>query len=131
MRALPGISKINFSSTERVKLYPKYINIYIYIYIYIYIFKGIENRHDVYRGKDCMRKFCKSLTEHPMEIINLKKKKRKLLTNEQGKYICKYIYICEYKFEDKHAKVKKHQTFEICVLKFMNLTLLVFFLHQD
>ena len=66
-----------------------------------------------------------------MEIINLKKKKRKLLTNEQGKYICEYIYICEYKFEDKHAKVKNHQTFEICVLKFMNLTLLVFFLHQD
>ena len=31
-----------------------------------------------------MRRFCKSLTEHPMEIINLKMKKRKLLTNEQG-----------------------------------------------
>ena len=23
-------------------------------------FKGIENSHDVYRGKDCMKKFCES-----------------------------------------------------------------------
>ena len=66
-----------------------------------------------------------------MEIINLKKKKKEVINKSTGKYICEYIYICEYKFEDKHAKVKKHQTFEICFLKFMNLTLLVFFLHQD
>ena len=25
--------------------------------------------------KDCMKKFCESLTEHAMEIINFKKKK--------------------------------------------------------
>ena len=25
-------------------------------------FKNIENKHDVYRGKDCLKKFCKSLT---------------------------------------------------------------------
>ena len=24
-------------------------------------FKTIENKHDVYRGKDCMKKFCESL----------------------------------------------------------------------
>ena len=33
-------------------------------------FKGIENKHDVCRGKDCMRKFCESLREHVMKIIN-------------------------------------------------------------
>ena len=27
-------------------------------------FKNIENNRDVYRGKDFMRKFCKSLREH-------------------------------------------------------------------
>ena len=37
-------------------------------------FKNIENRHDVYRGKDCMKKFCESLREHAMKIINFKKK---------------------------------------------------------
>ena len=38
-------------------------------------FKRIENKHDVYRGKDCMKKFCKPLREQAMEIINFEKKK--------------------------------------------------------
>ena len=46
-------------------------------------FKSIENKHDVYRGKNCMKTFCESLREHAMEIITLKK--IKLLTNEQRK----------------------------------------------
>ena len=33
-------------------------------------FKSIENKHDLYRGKDCMGKVFKSLREHIMEIIN-------------------------------------------------------------
>ena len=33
-------------------------------------FRRIENKHDVYRGKDCMKKFCEFLREHPMKIIN-------------------------------------------------------------
>ena len=36
-------------------------------------FKSIENKHDVYRGKYCMKKFCKSFREHAMEIINYMK----------------------------------------------------------
>ena len=44
-------------------------------------FKDIENKHDVYRGKDCMGKVCECLTEHAIEITNFKKKKIKLLTN--------------------------------------------------
>ena len=36
-------------------------------------FKNIENKHDVYRGKNCMKKFCESLTNS---------KKMKLLRNE-------------------------------------------------
>ena len=27
-------------------------------------FKRIENKHDVYRGRDCMNKLCESLIEH-------------------------------------------------------------------
>ena len=46
-------------------------------------FKNIQNRHDVYGGKDCIKKFCKSLREHALEIINFKKKKMKLLGKEQ------------------------------------------------
>ena len=42
-------------------------------------FRGTENKRDVYRGKDCMKKFCESLSEKAMKVINFKKKKMKLL----------------------------------------------------
>ena len=32
---------------------------------------GGEKKHDVYRSKDCTKKFCKYLKEHAMKIINL------------------------------------------------------------
>ena len=44
-------------------------------------FRSIENKHDVYRGKDCMKKFYEFLRQHAMKIINFKKKK--LSTKEQ------------------------------------------------
>ena len=43
--------------------------------------RGIENMHDEYRGEDCMKKFCKSLREHAIKIIYLKK--MILLTKDQ------------------------------------------------
>ena len=42
-------------------------------------FRSIENKHDVYRGKDCMRKFSEFLREHAMKIINFKKKKNEVI----------------------------------------------------
>ena len=48
-------------------------------------FKSIENKHDVYGGKDRMKKFCESLREDAMEMVKFKKKKINLLTNEQQK----------------------------------------------
>ena len=36
-------------------------------------FRSILNKHDVYRGKDCMKKFVK---EHAMKKIKFKNKKR-------------------------------------------------------
>ena len=32
-------------------------------------FRSIENKYDVYRGNDCMKKFCELLREHAMKII--------------------------------------------------------------
>ena len=43
------------------------------------LFKCLENKHDVYRGKDCMKKFFKYLIEHTMKIINFKKKKVQII----------------------------------------------------
>ena len=38
-------------------------------------FRSIENKHDVYRGKDYMKKFCEFLREHGMKTVNFKRKK--------------------------------------------------------
>ena len=38
-------------------------------------FKSIENKLDVSKGRDCMRKFCESLRDFSMSLINFKKKK--------------------------------------------------------
>ena len=41
--------------------------------------RSIENKHDVYRGKDYMKNFFEFLREHAMKILILKRKKIKLL----------------------------------------------------
>ena len=38
-------------------------------------FTGQENKHDVQRGKNCIKNFCESLREHAIKIISLKRKK--------------------------------------------------------
>ena len=45
--------------------------------------KDIKNKHDVYTGEDCMKTFCKWLKIRAIRISNFKKRKMKLLTNEQ------------------------------------------------
>ena len=81
-------------------------------------FKIIKNKNDVCRGKDCMKKFCESLTKHALETINFKKKKIKLLTEEyqesyENEKVC---YICKEKFENKYVKVKKYYLVLIIVI---------------
>ena len=73
-------------------------------------FKDKENKNNIYRGKDWMKKFCESLIEHIMEIINFKKKKLKLLgKKQQGSYENgKICYICKEKINDKYAKDKEY-----------------------
>ena len=73
-------------------------------------FRSIEYKHDVCRGKDCMKKFCESLREHAMKIMNFKKKKVKLLTKEQQESYenAKICYICKEKIENKYLKDKKY-----------------------
>ena len=45
-------------------------------------FDHIENKHSLYCGEDCMKKFCSSLREHGTNIINFDKKKKILLTKK-------------------------------------------------
>ena len=58
-----------------------------------------------FKASDYMKKFCESLRELTMQLINFEKKTMKLITNKQQKSyenvnIC---YICKEKFEDKYA----------------------------
>ena len=41
--------------------------------------KTVENKHDVYRDKNSMKKFFESLREHAMEIINFFFKKNEII----------------------------------------------------
>ena len=72
-------------------------------------FRSIENKYDVYRGKERMKKFCEFLKEHTM--INFQKKKMKLLTKEQQESYenAKICYICKEKFENKYLKNKNYR----------------------
>ena len=45
----------------------------------IYSSRSIKNKHDVYRDKDCMKKFRDFFRKHTIKIINFKNKK-----NETG-----------------------------------------------
>ena len=40
-----------------------------------YSFDKTKNKLDYYRGKDCMKKFCKDLRKRAIKIINYEKKK--------------------------------------------------------
>ena len=66
----------------------------------IWEFDHIEDKHNLYRGKDCMNNFCSSLREHAKNIIDFEKRKMVPLTKEESKshqdakvcYICRKIY---------------------------------------
>ena len=62
--------------------------------------------HDVYRGKNCMKKFWEYLREHTMKIIKFKKKKMNVPRKEQQESYenAKICYICKEKFENKYLK---------------------------
>ena len=73
-------------------------------------FRSLENKYDVYRGNDFMKKFSEFLREHALKIINFKKKKMKLLTKEQHESYenANICYICKETFENKYLKDKKY-----------------------
>ena len=50
-------------------------------------FRSTENKHNVCRGKDCMKEFCEFLREHPMKIINLKKKQNEIINKRAAEII--------------------------------------------
>ena len=98
----------------------------------IWAFDNIENKHTLYRGKDCMKKFCESLSEHTKNITDFEKKKMLTLTKEELKshqdaYICGKRFLKKFVNDKNYRKVRDHCHFtgkyrgtvhSICNLKF-------------
>ena len=63
----------------------------------LWAFNNVGNKHSLYRGEDCMKKFCISLRENAADAINFEKKKMFPLTEKELKshqdstacYICR------------------------------------------
>ena len=56
------IKTLNWFKNNFVKPSPAKAGGRTYSISMIKTFDGIENKHDVFRGKDCKKKFCESLT---------------------------------------------------------------------
>ena len=77
--------------------------------------RSIENEHDVYKGKDCIKTFSGFLREYTMKTINFKKKKRKLLTKVQEESY-ENIKITNEKIKVNPWKIKDIVKLEIIVI---------------
>ena len=68
-------------------------------------FDKTKNKLNHYRGKGCMKKFCKDLRKHDTKIINYEKKKMIPLTKEEKNIIMRKNLTRVIK---KHHKVRDH-----------------------
>ena len=66
-------------------------------------FDCIENKHDVYRGEDCIKEFCKSLRE---QMIPLTNEEYELYFNQINCHICKKNFDHKYTNDKNYRKVK-------------------------
>ena len=92
------------STTEINKNVPSGYSLFTYC-----SFDKTKSKLNHYRGKDCMKKFCKDLREHATKIINYEKKKMIPLTTEEKIHyneqeIC---YICKKEFDKSDKKIYK------------------------
>ena len=78
----------------------------------ISLFDSRENKHSVYRGRDCIKKFCSDLKELGTKIINYEEKEMIPLTDNENKFYEEQekCHICQKEFcYDKNDK----KTFKI------------------
>ena len=83
-------------------------------------FDETKNKRDCYRGKDCMKKFCKDLRHHASKIINCEGKEMILLSDKETKFYekQKVYHICKEGFStdknDKNAFKLYHKVRDHC-----------------
>ena len=72
-------------------------------------FDSKQNKHSLYRGKDCIKKFCSDLKKLGMKIVNYEQNEMISLTDNENKYYeeQKECYICKKELcDDKNEKRK-------------------------
>ena len=83
----------------------------------------IENKHTLYRGRDCMKKFCETFREHAKNIVNFEKKKMLPLIHQELKphRDAKVFYTCGKRIFKKLAKSKTVEKLEIIPIIQVNI----------
>ena len=95
------------------------IGVYIpcrYLMATIQGFDHLEEKHTLYRGSDCMKKFFNSLRKHTKNIIDFEKRKKLPLTKEELKshqdanvsYICGERIVKTFSKSINYRKVRDH-----------------------
>ena len=79
-------------------------------------FDATKNKLDCYRGKDCMKRFCKDLKEHAKEIRNYEKKGMIPLTSKERNLHSKQKVCYTYKkgFSTNGDNKKYHKVTDHC-----------------
>ena len=90
-------------------------------------FKSMENKHDVYRGYNCMKKFSEIFREYAMKIINFKKKKMKFLKNSSMNHMKmqKSVIFVKKKLKINIGKIKNIAKSEIIFIVQENIEMLL------
>ena len=90
-------------------------------------FKSMENKHDVCRGYNCIKKFSEVLREYAMKIINFKKKKMKLLKNSSRNHMKmqKSVIFVKKKLKINIGKIKNVAKSEIIFIVQKNIEVLL------
>ena len=72
-------------------------------------FDSKESKHNFYRGRDCIKRFCSDLKDLGRKIVNYKQKEMIPLTDSKKKYYKeqKVWYICQKEF-CYHTNEKKN-----------------------
>ena len=84
----------------------------------MWVFDHIEIRHNLYHGKDCIKRFSSSLREHARNKFNFEKKKMILLTKYKMPEIVTFVEKQHYK---SSLKIKIIEKLEIIAIIQVNI----------
>ena len=85
-----------------------------YALILISLFDSKENKHNVYRGRDCIKRFCSDLKELRTKIINYEEKEMIPLTDDENRSYEKQkeCHICQKGFSYDKNEEKKFKLYQ-------------------